>query len=114
MQESVVGAAGKGTAPVAQLQNPANCRRYRARATADVQGFAGADHGHQPAVTSYTPERFRAKAGAVFQRCCQHSVRCQRILLNVKALAAVSRRHIACQIVLWQSDTVHAQSQWSQ
>lgn len=34
MQESIVRVGGKSTAPVAQLQHPANCRRYRSPAKA--------------------------------------------------------------------------------
>ena len=79
MQESVVRAAGKNTTAVAQLQHPANCRRYRTRATADVQGCASTVHGHQPTITSHAPKRFRGNVGTVFQGCGQHPVRSQRI-----------------------------------
>jgi hypothetical protein len=100
--------AGEGTTPVAQLQHPANCRRYRTRATADVQGFTIAGHGYQPAITSHPPKRFRGNVGTVFQGGREHAVRRQRILVDtdgyLEAVSAIARRHSACQIVLGQRD----------
>ena len=110
VQEAVVGAAGEGTAAVAQDEGTPNRGWNRARAPANghvCSSLVVAD-GHDAAITGHTAKRFRGKRCSIVQGAGQNAVRRQGILIDVKhdleALATASAAHVACQVALGQGD----------